>query len=272
MFALKVPAAGFFCAALVVAMTSIAPAGELNAYDVACGQSTLLTLTDGASGVPSACTLNAGSFLIEGLYFQNASAVGGTALAAYPMFRLRGGVTPRVELLVDTPSQVAQSGLAGAGLYLTSSAGFGANYALVRGGRLALTSGVEVEPPVNRYSPSRQEQSKYALNMSGLYQVTPALGITGFVEGTTSRTSGLSAIFPGASVGAKIATDERTGINVGLGSRILGRYAHAQSFADLSVERQVGKHVSFNTGIGTAFNPVHNQKSHYLAAGVNFLP
>ncbi len=248
-------------------------AAPVSAAEVlACPDDSLLAQTDGASGIPAACTVLRGQFLIESLYFQNASAVGGTALAAYPMFRLRAGAASRLELLVDTPSQVAESGLGGVGLYLMSNAGVGANYALVDAPKLALTAGAEIQPPANHYAPNRQLQPKYGLDVTGLYQATPALGLTGFFGVSTSFKSGLAHEFPGASLGAQIRAAYLTDVSVDLGSRFIARQANPQAFVDVSLERQLGECVSLDVGLGTTFNPVADTKSHYLAAGVNLRP
>jgi hypothetical protein len=256
-------------AACLLPWGSAASAGDLAA---ACDSGSLLDYADGAGGVPSACTLERGRFLIESVYFQNASAVGGTALAAYPMFRVRAGVSSRLELLLDTPSQVAESGLGGAGLYLMTNAGVGANYAIVSGGPLALTAGTEIQPPVNYYAPNREDQPKYGLNFTGVYQLNEVWGITGLVGGSTSHTVGFNHVFPGASFGTKISPNKKTAIDIDLGSRYLARHAEAQGFADVSVAQAIGKKFSLNTGLGTTFNPVQNEKSHYLAAGLNYKP
>src|SRR5271170_4123757 len=50
---------------------------------------------DDLSGVASPCATAPGTLLIEALYYQNASSVGGTALAAYPLLRLRTGIVNR---------------------------------------------------------------------------------------------------------------------------------------------------------------------------------
>ena len=220
--------------------------------------------------MPAACTLPRGELLVESQYFQNASAVGGTALAAYPLFRLRSGATSRLELLLDSPSQVAQSGVGGAGLYLRTNPGLGVNYALVGAGRLSLTAGAEVQPPVDRYSPDCGQQPKYTLHFAGLYQVDSTFALTGFVGASTSRRVGVTRDFPGASVGAKIHADQQTDVSIDVGSRFIARLAHPQSFGDISVERLFGKRIAVDVGLGTSFNPVIDTKSHYLAAGVNF--
>ncbi len=259
-------------AVIALSAFSRAEPAAASEFSLACGSGSLLALTDGASGTPSACTARRGEFLVESLYFQNASAVGGTALAAYPMFRLRAGVLPRLELLLDTPSQVAESGLGGVGLYLMSNPGFGAKFSAVDSGRLAISIGAEVEPPVNQYSPHRELQPKYSLDATWLYQVTPRFALTGLVGASTSRKVGLAHVFPGATVGAKIHADHLTDVSFDVGSRFIARQAQAQAFGDVSVERLLSRRLSFAVGLGTSFNPVVETKSHYLAAGFNYRP
>jgi hypothetical protein len=81
------------------------PASAQNASQM-CASEPLLALETGASFIPSSCTVPAGGILLESLYYQNASHVGGTALAAYPLLQVTAGVARRVEFIADLPSQV----------------------------------------------------------------------------------------------------------------------------------------------------------------------
>ena len=122
------------------------------------------------TGLAAPCSAAPGTLLIETLYFQNASSMGGTALAAYPLVRLRTGLTRRLELVVDPPSQVAESGLRGRGLYPTTLFGYGLNYALTSSGRSASALGVELSPPSSRFTIDAR-QPKYIFDYTFGYKV-----------------------------------------------------------------------------------------------------
>ncbi len=232
----------------------------------------LLSLGANPSETPSACVLPPKTFLVESLYYQNASKVGGTALAAYPMVRLRAGLTQRLEMLVDAPSQVAESGLGGAGLYPASSPGLGLNYALAQSNIRAVTLGAELLPPESLYEPNRAAQPSYRLDLSSAFRVSQFLTLNAAVAGSSSRRVGLEHVCPTALVGASITPNPRTRISFDLGARIITRHSSWQSFGDISVTQLLRKKLAFDVGLGTAFNPVNDQKSHYLAAGFNFRP
>jgi hypothetical protein len=59
------------------------------------------------------CLVGRGHSVIDITYYQNASSVGGTALAAYPEATIRFGIARNLEVFVDAPSDVAKSGLDG---------------------------------------------------------------------------------------------------------------------------------------------------------------
>jgi hypothetical protein len=260
-----------FIAASVLAVVAFAGPARASEIDGACAGASLLAVIDGTGDLPSPCAVGAGSFLMESLYYQNASKVGGTALAAYPMFRLRAGLARRVELVLDTPSQVAQSGLAGRGLYPSSQPGFGLNYTLAASARYALALRAEARPPASRFAPSEQ-QSKYSLNATSEYRLTQHFTLIGFLGGSTSRTVGLQHVFPVSALGFGFDPNARTEISTDLGARFLARHASPQSFGDVSVSELLQKTCAFQVGLGTTLNPVSNAKAHYLAAGFDFRP
>jgi hypothetical protein len=258
--------------AVSCALTFAAAGGIALAGSDVCGGQQLLAIGGKPNGAPVACIAAPKTLLVESLYYQNASKVGGTALAAYPMIRLRAGVAPRLELVVDAPSQVAESGLGGAGLYPASSPGIGVNYALSSSIRSALALGAELLPPESLYEPNRSAQPKYEMHLTSAYRVTRYLTLDGALAGSSSRRSGLQRIYPTALLGADLTVARQTRVSFDLGARIVTRRQAWQSFGDISVTRLLGNNLAFDIGLGTAFNPVNDQKSHYLAAGFNVKP
>jgi hypothetical protein len=257
-----------FIAALFVAC--FAPAHAQDANEL-CSELELPDIAQGSSYIPSPCTLAPGGFLIEGLYYQNASKVGGTALAAFPLLQVQAGVFRRVDLVLDAPSQIAESGLHGAGLFPRSHASYGARYRFAQMQRFALTAGFAVAPPASLYAPSEQ-QAKYVFDIVAAYKLMPGVTLRGVTEAATSRSVGIGQIFPADAVGADLAIGGLTVFSVDVGARAVTERARAQAFTDASVKRMVAKKLMFDVGVGTAFNSVASSKAHYLAAGLSYRP
>jgi hypothetical protein len=222
----------------VVVFVCVAPVRARAAADP-CWQLELTGIAQGSSAIPSPCTVAPGSFLLEGLYYQNASKVGGTALAAYPLLQVQAGVFRRVDLVVDAPSQIAESGLAGAGIYPRSHSSYGARYLFAQSQRLALATSFAVSPPASFYAPS-ESQPKYALALVSAYRLTPGLTLRAKSEVSTSH-----------DVTARVGP---------------------QTFVDVDVKRMLARKLMFDVGVGTSFNAIASSKAHYLASGLSFRP
>jgi hypothetical protein len=233
----------------------------------ACGTTTL-AYADGPGDVPSPCTLPRGQAMLETLYYQNASKAGGTALAAYPLVRIRTAFANRTEFIFDAPSQVAESGLGGAGLYPMSQLGFGVVYTAAKTRRAAFAVHAEALPPASRFIPNHA-QSKYFLGITPIYTLTPELTVTGLFGGATSRT-GSSRIFSTSAIGFAYTPDRATRLALDLGDRYIARRAAGQSFGDVSVARSLSRHTLVDLGLGTTFNCIANTKAHYLAMGMTY--
>ena len=124
--------------AIAAALSSIGVRPVRANAQTVCTNASLLTTATGSSQIPSPCIVPGGNLLIETLYYQNASKVGGTALAAYPLLGFDAGLGRRVDAIVDLPSQIAESGRNGAGIYPRSHATYVLRYGLPR--RSALLS------------------------------------------------------------------------------------------------------------------------------------
>ena len=260
-FAASVAVGVFICVAPVRARAAADPCWQLELTDVA----------QGSSAIPSPCTVAPGAFLLEGLYYQNASKVGGTALAAYPLLQVQAGIFHRVDLVVDAPSQIAESGLAGAGLYPRSHSSYGARYLFAQSQRLALATSFAVSPPASFYAPS-ESQAKYALALVSAYRLTPGLTLRAKSEVSTSHTVGVGHILPANVLGADVAIDRSTVISSDVGSRDVTARVGAQTFVDVDVKRMLARKLMFDVGVGTSFNAVASSKAHYLAGGLSFRP
>lgn len=253
------------CAAQTPGFTLPSPAAPLNA----CSTQNPAFTVDDLAGVAAPCTVASGSVLVETLYYQNASRVGGTALAAYPLFRVRAGIAKRIELLVDTPSQIAMSGLAGAGLYPTTRTGYGLSYTFASNASFAAAFGAEAVPPSSRFTVNGA-QPQYVLDVTSGWQLSPRATLSAIATGTSSRQVGFERVFPAAALRAAYGTSSTTQVTTDLGTRFIARRAAAQSYGDVSVNERLRKNMTFAVGAGTTFNPVSNQKAHYLASGFSF--
>jgi hypothetical protein len=249
-----------FTAAPVRAATqTVAPLGACTTGDPA-------FTADDLSGLTAPCAESTGNVAIETLYFQNASSIGGTALAAYPLFRIRTGLFSRVEAVVDTPSQIAESGPHGTGLYPTTRFGYGANYTFVSGADAAAGLGVEMVPPNSRFA-TTQSQPKYILDLTGGYRLNRRATLSAIATGASSHSVGFQRILPTLAVRTSYDASTVTQISTDLGERVVARRAVAQSFGDVAVNERLRKNLHFAVGLGTTFNPVSNAKAHYLASG-----
>ncbi len=258
--------------ALAVSAPVVAHVPALAARDAllnACvTQDPAFTLDD-LSGVASPCAAAPGTLLVEMLYFQNASRVGGTALAAYPLFRLRTDIVKGLEAVIDTPSQIAESGLHGIGLYPTTRLGYGLNYTFVSDARLAAGVGVEVLPPSSRFTVN-EAQPRYITDLTAGYRLTPRATVSAMATGTSSSTAGFERVTPAFALRGAYNTSATTQISADLGERLVERRSASQSYGDLAVSERLRKNVTFAVGLGTTFNPVSDAKAHYLASGFDF--
>jgi hypothetical protein len=236
--------------------------------DVCLTQSPAFTIDD-LSGIAAPCVAAPGTLIVETLYYQNASRIGGSALAAYPLFRLRTGILRRLEVVVDAPSQIAESGPHGIGLYPTTHFGFGFNYAVASSPRAAVAVGVEALPPNSRFSVT-QTQAKYILDMTAGFRLTAHSTLSAIATGASSLSVGLQRIDPAAAVRYAYDTSSATQVSTDVGERVVARHTVAQSYGDVAVNQRLRKNITFDVGLGTAFNMVSNAKAHYLASGLNF--
>jgi hypothetical protein len=237
-----------------------------------CTNAPLLIIADGPSDMPSACTVAKGSFLAEGLYYQNASRFGGTALAAYPLMRMRVGVAQRTEFALDAPSEIAESGFAGAGVYTKTEPGYGLDYTFAEPARADFSLRAEEEPPASRFTPS-QAQPKTSVDITSGYHLSDRFTVStllGESDGyTTSTMQRTERWFPISVFDLAFLADQRTQISTDFGGKTIMRRASAQAFGDISVARLLSRNLALNLGLGTTFNPVAGTKAHYLALGVD---
>lgn len=254
---------------LVLAMAAV-PLGARAEVAPICDASRSFALADDLNGFSSPCATRPGSIAVDAVYLQNASSVGGTALAAFPMVHLRTGVLSRLQLVLDAPSQIAESKPGGGGLWPVSHFGYGLDYTFLQTQRMAIALNTEVLPPATVFAPN-QNQSKYQLGLTSDFQLTPRFALGVSASGTSSGTAGLERVLPALAVRTAFDLSRYTQVVASLGTRIAGRREVAQSNGNISLNERLRKNTLLGIGIGTSFNPVANAKVHYLASGLSFL-
>ena len=234
-----------------------------------CGEADRFALSDDIVGIWSPCTVRPGGLVIDSTYLQNASAVGGTALAAYPLVSLRTGIARRLEFDVHTPSQIAESGLHGLGLYPATHMGWGLRYTAVQADRVGVAVSAEELPPMSRFSPNHV-QPRYNFGVTTEYAVNRKLAVGLATTGTSSSRVGFARILPSATLKAGYDLTPATQITADVGTHIATPRHGGQSFGDTWINERLGKNWLFNVGLGTSFNATENAKAHYLASGFNY--
>lgn len=254
-----------FILALAVAPASAQTAPATNL----CSTADHFALSDDLSGSWSPCTMRPGSLFAEVTYLQNASAVGGTALAAYPMLHLRTGIAKDLEFVFQSPSQIAESGQRGIGLHPMTHLGYGLRYTVRQTDRFALAVLGETSPPMSRFS-ATHVQSTYLFGLAAEYVVNPKIALGFAANGTSSSRVGFARILPSTAARAVYNLTPATQVSVDVGTGIVSKRMVGQSFGDISLNETLYRTLGFNVGLGTTFNVVSNVKAHYLASGFTY--
>ena len=259
-----------FAALLSAAPFSMSsPASAATAERVSCAGASLRAVASRTHAKLTPCVATTHRFILETTYYQNASRVGGTALAAYPEARLRYGIAPRAELFVDAPSEIAKSGYRGAGIYTMTSTGFGAKYELARSHGAVYAVSAESHPPLGALA---------NLNLVPLFDLhvsanwSPARGRSmGFQAGSVNYNNVRHTHLRSSALVAGWITQEtgpRTSFTLELAtqSNVYSK-SRAQSSGVFSISQLLSQNLLFNIELGSAFNAQRNSKPHYLGAG-----
>jgi len=205
------------------------------------------------------------------MYYQNASRVGGTALAGYPLLRVRYGVADNVEAFYDAPSELAVS--AHGAHYEMSHAGMGAQGTFAQSGDVAFSLTAQSRPPLSPLA------NLYVLPLADVH-VTAAwsnplgsdfaaqFGTLNYIATNHSRRR--SSIFDNLTGSAPIGTGTWFTGSLGMQSNATwGSAGETRGIA--TIKRSIGADSLFNIDLGTALNASGNSKPHYLGAGFTFL-
>jgi len=98
----------------------------------------------------------------------------------------------------------------------------------------------------------------------------PSPTLSAIATGSSSSQVGFQRIFPAAALRAAYDTSSVFQVSTDFGTRFIARHSVSQSYGDVSVNQRLRKNLTFAVGAGTAFNPVSNEKAHYLASGFSF--
>lgn len=235
---------------------------------VPCTGASLRALGNHTHAKLSPCVAKPHQLIFETTYYQNASKVGGTALAAYPEARLRYGLAPHIEAFVDTPSEIAKSGVGGEGVYVMTHVGAGLKIEVARVRGVVYSLSAESHPPMNALA-NMQLVPLSDVHMNANWSASHMemgveFGVLNYAQlNDLGRRSAATAAFS-----LTRSLDRKTSVTSELGfqsAAALG--ALAQTSATLSVQRELTPRLLFNVEIGTAFNATGGSKPHYLGAG-----
>jgi hypothetical protein len=251
-----------------VALTSTAPS-ELSAG--LCASTDPFAFVARLDGSADACVLAPKQFSLQTIYLQNASRVGGTALAAYPLVRIETGVMPRLAVSLDLPSEIAQSVPGGGGAFPITRPGLGLTYELAGSFRSSTALIATIAPPDSNFAP-QHTQPRYTAGVAQRFTLTRKWTLDAQAFGTSSQSVGWNRVMPSLDVSTGFTPNGRTQIVTGLGTRISTKHGSAQSYTDLAVNQVLARKLTFSVGVGTTFNAVANTKPHYLASGFTYRP
>ena len=255
---------------LILAATAV-PALAGQTEPSLCARPNFFSVVDDTAVLPALCPVEHGRALVDATYFQNASAVGGTALAAFPLVRLRAGIADRLEAFIDTPSSVAESLLGGAELNPTTHLGYGLVYLLHANRRSELSGDIAAVPQLSQFATSGG-QEKYRLDLSSGYLAMPRITLRAAVGVETRHDAGFGTVQPRSILGTDITPTRSTRLALDVGTHLGSRSGVAQSFGDAALIWRAQRSVSLAVGLGTTFNASGGTKPHYFSTGVTLRP
>ncbi|MDE2480897.1 MAG: hypothetical protein KGN02_01745 [bacterium] len=237
------------------------------AHATPCAAATLAASRTHARLTP--CTAPYHRAIVETTYYQNASRAGGTALAAYPEVRVRYGILRNAELFYDASSEIAKSGVAGAGIYTMTHPGIGVKLHLADLGNAALSLSAESHPPLSALANTElvpMSDVHLSANWSGIHamQYTLSAGMLNYAS-TDEPGHRVSPLLAFSATHALSSRNFVTGEFALQSASFLG--ASAQSSATLAFAHVWTNRVLVNLELGSTFNQSGDSKPHYLGFG-----
>jgi hypothetical protein len=218
------------------------------------------------------CVVKKHRVAVSTMYYQNASKVGGTALAGYPLLRARYGIAQNAEVFYDAPTELAIS--SHGAHYEMARSGFGAQGTIAQDGNVALMLTAESRPPLSPLA------NLYVLPLADVHltaawttvdgsNLAAQVGTLNYIA--TNRGHRRSSVFDTLAATAPIAPGTWFAGEVGMQSNATyGSAGETRGIA--SVKHSLGTNSVFNVDLGTALNAAGGSKPHYLGAGFTFLP
>lgn len=263
-----IAAAFFACSTLALAADQPAPQGS--PIRSICDLS-LRSIASTSHAKMTPCVVRRGQIVIESMYYQNASSVGGTALAAYPEATFRVGVTPRLELFIDAPSDVAKSGTHGEGVFYFTHPGYGLKASLWSSSTFASSLSLEARPQLHALAHlNLLPMADATLTASWMPRrsnliLTAQAGAFWFRQRGMGHAQRTAATFT-LAVTAPIMRKTWLTLQVrNLSAAAIN--SSSQSTGTLTVQHEIGRNVLANVQLGTAFNAAGHSKAHFLGVG-----
>ena len=266
------PIARFLSFASILASIALAPIGtwaSSSARTTPCTADAMHVVSKRSHAIIAPCVAKPHRAVLETNYYQNASKVGGTALAAYPEVRLRYGVANHLELFLDGPSEIAKSGLHGSGIYVMAPIGFGGSYEFARVRGVSYSFSAENRPPLQPLAnESLVPLSDFhvSANWAGGRRTYGAeigeLDYASVLRHHTHRSSPIAAL----SLSQQVARNTYFTGELSEQLRVLGGSA-PQTAGILSMQHLLSQRVIFSIEGGSSFNAQGDTKPHYWGFG-----
>ncbi len=253
-------------------LTTLGATGASNST-VACKGSALRSVASRTHSKVNACIATLHRFILETTYYQNASLLGGTALAAFPEARFRYGLAPRIEAFLDYPSEIAKSGSRGNGVYFMTGAGIGAKVGLGEFHNAYFSISGEEHPPLGALANTAiVPDSLYNLYANWSPARTWSFGASlGRYVYTQSDIGVAQVVTPTAAFSVSHDLNLRYGLTAEISTQSVAAYGGgAQTTGTIAVQRVLNPKLLFSLEIGTAFNASADSKPHYLGFGFIF--
>lgn len=256
-------------ALLAVAAGAVAVPAQAARYDAPCS-ATLRSVASRSHSRVSACVAQRGQVITETMYYQNASKVGGTALAAFPEARTRYGVAPHLELFFDWPSEIAKSGLRGSGVYYMTQTGIGAKLEFARKAGFDYSLTLERRPPMNAFANMEivpNADVHVDASWAPTLRSTATLEV-GMLNYSQRGVPGWSHTSPTAAFEFTHEIDRKTALSFELATQSVAAFGgSARSAVTVGMQRTLSKHAQVNLELGSSFNATAGSKPHELGFG-----
>lgn len=247
-----------------------------------CSDASLLPIVNRPSDAWSPCVVGDDGVLLESGYYQNASSVGGSAIAEYPDAELRVGFARALEVMLDPETQIDRSGNHGKGFFTTSDPGLGLKWQLADQPNGAYDFGAEVNPPET--AASFPWQPKYRFGLDSSERVTKRwrtdLGLNLVDDGriddgrlddgrdVAALARSTPALRSTAGLGLAASDDSLFSVELSDQSSV-ARSLRGQSFGHLAWRQALSRRILVDVEGGQTFNTSAHTRPHYIGAGLS---